>query len=107
CYTHSKNHNENISITNSNVLVQQEATKAWIDYNAHMNDAAYSRALSLGVDAIMKPIGINDDTLKQNHYTIYTLETHIVYLDEMKLGETFEVHMSLLDSDAKRLQIFF
>src|SRR5699024_6028740 len=62
---------------------------------------------SLGVDAIMKTIGINEDTIKQNHYTIYTLETHIVYLDEMKLGETFEVHMSLLDSDSKRLHVFF
>lgn len=94
-------------MTKAKVLLQQEVPKEWIDYNGHMNDAAYSRAFSLGVDAIMKTIGINEDTIKQNHYTIYTLETHIVYLDEMKLGETFEVHMSLLDSDSKRLHVFF
>lgn len=94
-------------MTKAKVLLQQEVPKEWIDYNGHMNDAAYSRAFSLGVDAIMKTIGINEDTIKQNHYTIYTLETHIVYLDEMKLGETFEVRMSLLDSDSKRLHVFF
>src|SRR5699024_6431460 len=102
-----KNRNGGIIMTKSKVQLQQEEPKEWIYYNGQMNDAAYSRAFSLGVDAIMKTIGINEDTIKQNHYTIYTLETHIVYLDEMKLGETFEVHMSLLDSDSKRLHVFF
>src|SRR5699024_11820338 len=79
CVSYIKNHNGGIIMTKAKVLLQQEVPKEWIVYNGNMNDTAYSRAFSLGVDAIMKTIVINEDTIKQNHYTIYRLVTHIVY----------------------------
>lgn len=94
-------------MANAKVLLQHKIPEEWIDYNGHMNDAEYSRAFSWGVDALMKAIGITDEFREEQQYTIYTLETHIVYLDEMKLHEAFELRMQVLDYDAKRVHVFF
>ncbi|MFD1360886.1 thioesterase family protein [Lentibacillus salinarum] len=89
------------------VIIQDTVPEAWIDYNGHMNDAEYVRAFSWGVDRFMTLIGITDDFRKAYQYTIYTMETHVCYLDEMKLGEPLEVHMQILDYDAKRAHVFY
>ncbi|WP_234032383.1 thioesterase family protein [Lentibacillus cibarius] len=90
-----------------NVLIKHNVPAEWIDYNGHMNDAEYVRAFSWGVDRFMKLIGITDELREQQRYTIYTMETHVCYLDEMKLDEPFEVQMQMIDYDAKRVHIFF
>lgn len=87
-------------------ILTRTVPEEWIDYNGHMNDAEYVRAFSWGVDAFMKSIGLNEKYIKQNKYTIYTLETHVCYLDEMKLGENLEIHMQILDYDEKRVHAF-
>ena len=88
------------------VILQHNVPEEWIDYNGHMNDAEYVRAFSWGVDAFMKAIGITETYRDQMNYTMYTLESHVLYLDEMKLDEAFEVHMHILDNDAKRVHLF-
>lgn len=89
------------------MLIQDTVPEAWIDYNGHMNDAEYVRAFSWGVDRFMKLIGITEDFREKHKYTIYTMENHVCYLDEMKLREPFEVHMQILDYDAKRAHMFY
>ncbi|GAB4074516.1 thioesterase family protein [Barrientosiimonas marina] len=88
-------------------LLQDTVPAAWIDYNGHMNDAEYSRAFSQGVDAFMTLIGLTEDFRDQEQYTVYTLEAHICYLDEMKQDEPFDVRLQILDYDAKRAHVFF
>lgn len=89
------------------LITQNTVPEEWIDYNGHMNDADYVRAFSWSVDAFMNLIGITSEFHKQRQYTIYTLETHVCYLDEMKLNEPFEVYMQLLDYDEKRIHAFY
>lgn len=89
------------------VILQNRVQKEWIDYNGHMNDAEYVRAFSWGVDRLMKLIGIDDTFREEQHYTIYTMETHVCYLAEMKLDEPFEVHLQILDYDEKRMHVFY
>src|SRR5699024_6953140 len=38
-------------------------------------------------------------------YSIFTLETHICYLDEVNLNEKVDVQVQLIDYDAKRLHV--
>ncbi|SFB14129.1 acyl-CoA thioester hydrolase [Lentibacillus halodurans] len=91
----------------SKMIIQHEVPEEWIDYNGHMNDAEFVRVFSWGVDRFMKMIGITDYFREQNKHTIYTMESHVCYLDEMKLGEPFEVHMQIIDYDAKRVHVFY
>ncbi|MDO6524004.1 thioesterase family protein, partial [Shimia thalassica] len=78
-------------LNKAKLLIQDKVPEAWIDYNGHMNDAEYVRAFSRGVDQFMNVIGMTEDFLAKSKYTIYTMENHVCYLDEMKLGESFEV----------------
>lgn len=94
-------------MSETKVILKHTVPEAWIDYNGHMNDAEYVRAFSWAVDAFMQHIGITEEFRDQNNYTMYTLETHVIYLDEMILDEAFEVRMSILDYDAKRVHAFF
>lgn len=88
-------------------LIQGTVPKEWIDYNGHMNDAEYARAFSMSVEALMEQIGITEKFREQRQYTIYTLESHICYLDEMKLDEPFEIDMQIIDYDEKRIHVFY
>jgi len=79
----------------------------WVDYNGHMNDAEYARVFSLAVEALMDHIGLDNHGRAQYGYTIYTLETHLCYQRETHQGQPLSVSMALLDSDSKRLHVFF
>jgi acyl-CoA thioester hydrolase len=94
-------------MSNTKVILKDNVRKEWIDYNGHMNDADYVRAFSWGVDRFMEEIGIDEDFRNDKEYTMFTLENHVCYLDEMSLDEPFEVHLYMLDYDEKRTHVFF
>ncbi|CAM3184289.1 thioesterase family protein [Filibacter tadaridae] len=79
----------------------------WVDYNGHMNDSAYSKVFSLAVDSFMEHIGLDEEARSSYGYTMFTLETHICYLLEAHEGERLTITTQLLDTDEKRIHIFF
>ncbi|MFJ7975976.1 thioesterase family protein [Peribacillus sp. JNUCC 23] len=88
-------------------LLEDIVRKDWIDYNGHMTDAAYAIVFSMAVDRLMIVLGINADFRNQYHYSIYTLETHLLFIKEAHEGQGLRVTIHLLDHDAKRLHVFF
>ncbi|HLQ96070.1 MAG TPA: thioesterase family protein [Pseudogracilibacillus sp.] len=88
-------------------IYSTQVIQDWVDYNGHLNDAEYARIFSLSVDAFMKEIGITDEFREANAYSMFTLETHVCYLDEVNLDEKVDVQVQLLDHDAKRTHIMF
>jgi acyl-CoA thioester hydrolase len=79
----------------------------WVDYNNHLNDGYYLVIFSLGgVDEFMNRIGMSDAERRATKTTIYTLEAHINYLREVKLGEEVEVRCQLIGFDQKRFQLY-
>lgn len=89
-----------------NIYATQVAAE-WVDYNGHMNDAAYARVFSLACEALIDHIGLDEAGREHYGYTIYTLETHLCYRREAHQGQSLSVDLTLLDSDAKRLHVFF
>lgn len=88
-------------------LLETRVAAAWVDYNGHMNDAAYAQVFSLAVEALMDHIGLDAAGRERHAYTIYTLETHLCYRREAHEGEALTIVPTLLDRDAKRLHMFF
>ncbi|WP_345240947.1 thioesterase family protein [Pontibacillus salipaludis] len=78
----------------------------WVDYNGHMNDAEYNKAFSQATDAFIDHIGLDERTREVYDYTVYTLETHICYMQEMHEGDPFTIKGQILDVDAKRIHLF-
>ncbi len=78
----------------------------WVDYNGHLNDGYYMVVFSEATTAVMALIGLDDAGRKATGHSIFTLESHINYVQEVKQGKAVEVFTQILGSDAKRLQIY-
>ena len=77
----------------------------WIDYNGHLRDAYYGLIASYAVDDVMDHLGLDAAYRARTHCTLYTLEVHLHYLQEVKGSDQLTVVSSILDCDHKRLQI--
>ncbi|MDN6297763.1 MAG: thioesterase family protein [Halomonas sp.] len=88
-------------------LLETRVAPEWVDYNGHMNDAEYARVFSLSAEALLDAIGLDDAGRQHHGYTVYTLETHLCYRREVHEGQALNIEATVLDRDAKRLQVFF
>jgi betainyl-CoA thioesterase len=80
---------------------------AWIDYNGHLRDAYYGLIVSFGVDALMDRIGLDEAYRIRTGCTLYTLEMHIHYLQEVKSTATVAAEVRILGADRKRIHAAF
>jgi len=78
---------------------------AWVDYNGHLRDAYYLLICSFATDGLMDLIGLDEAGRVRSGHTLYTLECHLNYLAEVKLGVELQVRTQLLGHDHKRLHI--
>lgn len=85
---------------------QVDVPESWVDHNGHMNDAEYNRAFSDAGVAWINHLGLTEAKIKSLSYTIFTLESHIVYLKEVFSGENITIQVHLHDYDAKRVHVF-
>jgi carnitine 3-dehydrogenase len=76
----------------------------WVDYNGHMTESRYLQVLGDATDAFLLMIGM-DKAYLQSGRSIYTVETHIRHLREVKVGAPLHVKTSLLGFDGKRIRI--
>jgi acyl-CoA thioester hydrolase len=79
---------------------------AWVDYNGHLNDAYYLVIFSYATDALMAGIGLDAAGRKATGHTVYTLEVHLNYVQEVHAGVAVEVRTQILGFDAKRVHVF-
>lgn len=94
-------------MADTNMKYQVPVQADWVDYNSHMNDAAYAKVFSLAADEFIEVIGLDAKARKQHNYTFFTLETHLCYLKEAHEGELLSIGQQLLGHDAKRVHVFF
>jgi acyl-CoA thioester hydrolase len=78
----------------------------WIDYNQHMQDAYYGLAFSYAVDHFQNCVGFDERYRTQSGCTIYVVEDHKFYLNEVKLGSELVIKTSLLDTDKKKFVLY-
>lgn len=79
----------------------------WIDYNGHLRDAHYAVIVSLATDALMDRVGLDESYRTSSDCTIYTLEMHLNYLQEVHQSDTVTVNMRILGLDTKRIHVAF
>jgi len=79
----------------------------WIDYNGHLRDAYYSLIFSQACDALMDRLGLDEAYRIGTRCTLYTLETHLHFLHEVKRTDMVEVGVRILGADHKRIHAAF
>ncbi len=75
----------------------------WIDYNGHLRDAYYALIFSEAIDALMDRVGLDAAYRQRTGGTLYTVEMHLHYLQEVKQADTVVVTVRILGLDTKRI----
>ncbi|MBM3108152.1 thioesterase family protein [Pseudomonas sp. V1] len=78
----------------------------WVDYNGHLRDAFYLLIFSYATDAFMDRIGLDSDNRSASGNSLFTLECHLNYLHEVKLGTDVWVQTQVIGFDRKRLHLY-
>jgi len=87
-------------------IFQAKVEAEWIDYNGHMNDAAYATVFSRAVDVLMDRIHLDAAERRATKRTLFTLQTMLHYFREASLGQALSVSCHLLEHDEKRMRVW-
>lgn len=77
----------------------------WIDYNSHMSEAFYVLVFGFATDQVMDTIGMDDAYRGRTGSSLYTVEAHIRYLSQARLGEKLTVTTTVVAAGAKKLHL--
>jgi betainyl-CoA thioesterase len=78
----------------------------WVDYNGHMSEPWYVFVFGEATDAFYDLIELGDAARRASQRSVFTVESHVWFLREMKMGEAIRIGTRLIDHDAKRLLLY-
>src|ERR1700734_3460288 len=87
-------------------VLEATVVSEWVDYNGHMNDAAYALVFSRAGDALMDRIGLDAGARKRTGQSLFTLQVMLHYFKEAKEGDAFAITCHLLEHDDKRMRLW-
>jgi acyl-CoA thioester hydrolase len=93
-------------VTTEPVVWREPVQDAWIDYNGHLSEPYYVLVLGHATDAVMDAVGIDEPYRAANDASLYTVEAHVRYLDEVSAGSDLEVRSSVIGATDKLLWIW-
>ena len=62
----------------------------WIDYNGHLSEPYYVLVLGHATDAVMDTVGLGPEYRASTGSSLFTVEAHVRYLDQVGPGEQLE-----------------
>ncbi|MEU3189823.1 thioesterase family protein [Streptomyces sp. NPDC006992] len=85
-------------------LFEQTVRPEWIDYNGHMSEAFYVLVFGHATDAMMDEVGLGPVYREDTGCSLYTVEAHVRYLDEVAEGTPLTVRTRVLGAAGKKLR---
>ncbi|MEQ8876941.1 MAG: thioesterase family protein [Phycisphaerales bacterium] len=86
-------------------LHEEPLQEAWLDAYGHLNEAYYLVPFSNASWAVQDHFGVGTAYFDETGCALYTLETHLRYLDEVRAPADLSISSAVLGVDAKRLHI--
>ncbi len=87
-------------------IYQVTVPEQWIDYNDHLTEGYYGVAFGEASDALLEHAGFDEQYRRDERGSFYTVETHVQYLHEVKLGERLTFETMVLGVRPKSLHAF-
>lgn len=78
----------------------------WIDYNGHLSEPYYVLVFGDATTALMERTGMDAAYREASGCSLYTVEAHVRYLDEVGPDAALTVRTRVLGRDAKRLRLW-
>jgi acyl-CoA thioester hydrolase len=79
---------------------------AWIDYNGHLSEPYYVLVLGHATDAVMAHVGLGPEERARRGDSLFTVEAHVRYLDQVPPGARLEVASRVIGATSKLLRIW-
>ena len=79
---------------------------AWIDYNGHLSEPYYVLVLGHATDEVMDTVGLGPAYRETTGASLYTVEAHVRYLDQVGPGELLEARSWVIGATGKLLWIW-
>ena len=77
----------------------------WIDYNEHLNDAAYAAVLTRANEAFLEHVNLSQGYREKTNCSMYTVEMLIGYQAEVHLSETLSAQTTVSELGAKKIRV--
>ncbi len=90
-------------ITQLPALFDQVVPEEFIDDNGHMNIGDYFRLCSHAVWKATIAAGLGETYIDEHQQSMFTVEQHMRYYGELRLGQRFSIHVRLLERSARVL----
>jgi acyl-CoA thioester hydrolase len=87
-------------------LYETQVAPDWVDYNGHMNDAAFALVFSRATDVLIDRVRLDAAARKATGRTLFTLQVMLHYFKEAHEGGSLSVACHLLEHDEKRMRIW-
>ncbi len=84
-------------------LHSEQLQKEWLDGYGHLNEAYYLVPFSQATWKLQDHFDIGLKYFEETQVAIYTVETHLRYLDEVRYPATMEIESIILGSDPKKI----
>ena len=78
----------------------------WIDYNGHLSEAYYVLVFGHATDAVMSQLGMTPAYLAATGTSLYTLEAHVRYVDQVPPEARLDVRPSVIGVTGKLLWLW-
>ena len=79
---------------------------AWIDYNGHLSEPYYVLVFGHATDAVMEHVGLGPEHRADTGASLFTVEAHVRYLDQVPAGADLEVQSAVIGASGKLLRIW-
>ena len=79
----------------------QTVPEEFIDENGHMNIEHYFRLSSHSMWKTTITAGVGDAYIEEHQQSFFTVEQHMRYYGELRLGQRFTVHTRMLERSAR------
>ncbi len=77
----------------------------WIDYNGHMNDAAYALALTAANEAFLDHVDLGAAYRERTGCTMYTVDLHLSYRAEVQASDHLSARTAVTVQAPRKLQL--
>lgn len=86
-------------------LHEEPLQDAWLDAYGHLNEAYYLVPFSNATWALQAKLGIGTEYFEETGRALYTLETHLRYINEVRAPAQLKVESMVISADQKRLHV--
>ena len=76
---------------------------SWLDHYGHLNEAYYLVPFSNTTWIMQDHFGIGTDYFDETGCALYTVETHLRYLNDVRAPATIDIETLVLGSDPKKI----